>query len=84
MADTSMGKKMSEFSDSLESAIETGKRVVGRRYKDARLYADRGMEVAGDLSTSLSDFVQREPWMAVLGAFVVGYAAAQLLRKISD
>jgi hypothetical protein len=41
------------------------------------------MEYAGDYFGRLGEFVKREPWLALVGAFIVGYAAAQLLRRVS-
>ena len=41
------------------------------------------MEYASDYSGRLAEFVQREPWMAMAGAFIVGYVAAQMLRRAS-
>jgi hypothetical protein len=39
------------------------------------------MEYAGDYFGRLGEFVKREPWLSLAGAFIVGYAAAQLLRR---
>jgi ElaB/YqjD/DUF883 family membrane-anchored ribosome-binding protein len=51
--------------------------------EQARDYAERGMEYANDYSERLGEFVQREPWIAMGEAFVIGYTAAKLLRSVS-
>ena len=32
----------------------------------------------------LAELAQRQPWVAVAGAFVIGYVAAQTLRRLSS
>jgi|HubBroStandDraft_1064217.scaffolds.fasta_scaffold237382_1 ElaB/YqjD/DUF883 family membrane-anchored ribosome-binding protein len=82
MADAS--RTMPELGDTIEKVIDNGKRAVEQGYEGAREYADRGIDYVGDLSAGLTDYVQREPWMAVAGAFLIGYVAAQILRRLSD
>ena len=36
-----------------------------------------------DLDFGLGDFVRREPWLALAAAFLVGYVAAQIMRRVS-
>ncbi len=64
--------------------IETGRRVMTDGYDDAREYADRGLDYVSSVSSSVGDFVQRDPWIAVAGAFLIGYVAAQALRRLSS
>jgi ElaB/YqjD/DUF883 family membrane-anchored ribosome-binding protein len=33
------------------------------------------------LDFDLGDFVRREPWIAVAGAFAIGYVVAQIVRR---
>lgn len=67
----------------LNSVSETGREAVGRGYQAAKEYAGKGAEALGDVTTNLSDFVRREPWIALVAAFAVGYVAAQVVRKVS-
>ncbi|SRR5579871_2244593 len=43
-----------------------------------------GLDMLTDLTNSLSDFVARQPLMAVAGAFLIGYMAARVLRRVSS
>jgi len=38
------------------------------------------MDYADDYTRQIAEFVKREPWLAMGGAFIIGYVAAQLLR----
>ena len=64
-------------------ALGTARDAMDAGYESARQYANKGLDYAGDVSDTLADFVQRQPWMALAGAFVVGYLAAKALRQIS-
>jgi hypothetical protein len=35
------------------------------------------------LNFDLRDFVRREPWIALAGAFAIGYLAARLVRQVA-
>jgi ElaB/YqjD/DUF883 family membrane-anchored ribosome-binding protein len=69
--------------DTMEAAKELGRKAAADGYEQAREYAGRGVDYVGGFSENLADFVSREPWMAIVGAFVVGYVSAQLLRRVS-
>jgi ElaB/YqjD/DUF883 family membrane-anchored ribosome-binding protein len=79
----SIKQAASNASDSMDSAKEFGRKAAAEGYEQARDYAVRGADYVGGLSESVADFVTREPWMAIAGAFVVGYVAAQILRRAS-
>src|SRR5579871_1407887 len=64
-------------------ALGTAREAMDAGYDSARQYANKGLNYAGDVSDTLADFVQRQPWVALAGAFVVGYLAAKALRQIS-
>lgn len=73
-----------------EQAAQAAQRVreAGRqafnepRMESAREYIERGRGALGEASDSLSEFVRREPWLALAGAFVVGYIAAQIIKRM--
>ena len=67
----------------VKRAIDKGREAVDKGYDTAREYVSKGADYAGEVSDSLTDFVQRQPWLALAGAFVVGYVAAKALRQVS-
>jgi hypothetical protein len=69
--------------ETLETARDMGRGAIDKGYDTAREYVSKGADYAGEVSDSLTDFVQREPWLALAGAFVVGYVAAKALRQVS-
>jgi ElaB/YqjD/DUF883 family membrane-anchored ribosome-binding protein len=68
--------------DTVNQAADVGEDLMGKGYETAREYADTGIDYVGDLSQRVGEFVKRDPWIAVAGAFVIGYLAAQLLRRM--
>jgi hypothetical protein len=83
MPDDDLKKTASDAADSVKQAAAGAADTFNTAKEQARDYAERGMEYAGDYSGQFAEFVQREPWMAMAGAFIVGYAAAKLLRSAS-
>ena len=75
--------KVGVASDAIEKAGDIGREAIDRGYEHACDYASKGMDYAGEVSASLTDFVQRQPLLALAGAFVIGYVAAKTLRHIS-
>jgi ElaB/YqjD/DUF883 family membrane-anchored ribosome-binding protein len=73
MAD-SVSDKIDQLSDKIPK---------DRIQKAARDYANAGMEMAASMSDNLTDFVRREPWIAMAAAFAVGYVIARALRRVS-
>jgi len=69
--------------DTFEKAKGIGRDAIDKGYEGARDYASKGMEYADEVSESVTEFAQRQPWVALAGAFVVGYVAAKALRKLS-
>jgi hypothetical protein len=66
----------------LDKTADIGESVVNNGYDAAREYTDTGLEYLGKLTSEVSRFVKREPWIAVGAAFVIGYFAAQMLRRV--
>ncbi len=81
-----------------EAAARQGKVALDQGVKAARQgvkAARQGIEYASEhmndgvdfikaMGGSLSDYVARQPLMAVAGAFLIGYMAARMLRKVSS
>ena len=90
MAEASLNRHSSDSGETMERAKETidkakaaGRRAFEEGYENAREYAERGMEYVGGFSDTVSEFVARDPWVAVAGAFLIGYVAAQLIRRVA-
>jgi ElaB/YqjD/DUF883 family membrane-anchored ribosome-binding protein len=81
MVSDDIKKSASDAADSLKQAASGAADTLNTAKEQARDYAERGMQYAGDYSGQLGEFVQREPWLAMAGAFIIGYVAAQLLRS---
>ncbi len=50
----------------------------------ARGHLDDGLDLIRELAGSVNDFVTRQPLAAVAGAFLLGYVAARILRRVSS
>jgi hypothetical protein len=73
--------------DFSREAIDKGREAVDkgidRGYDRASEYLSKGIDYAGEASNGLAELVQRQPWLALAGAFVIGYVAAKVLRQMS-
>ena len=59
-------------------AAETGSHAVREGYDAAQQYLqEKGLDF------DLSDFVRREPWIAIAAAFAIGYVVAKIVRRVS-
>jgi ElaB/YqjD/DUF883 family membrane-anchored ribosome-binding protein len=84
MVSDELKKTASDATDSVKQASASAADTLNTAKEQARDYAARGMDYAGSFSESFTDFVTREPWMAMAGALIAGYVAAQLLRRASS
>jgi hypothetical protein len=73
----------SAAADKIDQAKDMGRDAFDKGVEGAREYASKGMEYSGELKESLTEFAQRQPWIALAGAFVIGYVAARALRRFS-
>jgi ElaB/YqjD/DUF883 family membrane-anchored ribosome-binding protein len=71
-------EKLETIKESISEAGETAEQA----FEAAREYAEDGGEIASQIIGRVAGFVQREPWLAVGCAFVLGYTAAQLIKRI--
>jgi hypothetical protein len=67
--------------DTIEKAKDIGRDAIDKGVEVGRDYASKGMEYADEVSGNLTEFAQREPWLALAGAFIIGYVVAHALRK---
>jgi len=63
--------------DQGRNIADKASQTVKEGYKAAQQYAQES------LSVDVADFVRREPWMAIIAAFAIGYVAAQTIRRTS-
>jgi hypothetical protein len=66
--------------DAARKGVDAARESMGNPQE----YVDRGVNLAGELTETLSDFISRQPLLAVAGAFLIGYMAARMLRKVSS
>lgn len=65
-------------------AAREGVRTAREGIEYASEHVNDGVDFAKSMASSLSDFVARQPLVAVAGAFLVGYLAARMLRRVSS
>jgi hypothetical protein len=68
--------------DTVRNAAAAGREALGEGYDNLREYGEKSLSYAGRLSGDLIEFVKREPLIAVGAAFLVGYVAAQVFRRL--
>jgi hypothetical protein len=83
MADTNRIRDLDSASDAVQNAATAGRQALEEGYETVREYGEKSLDYVGQLGGGLTDFVKREPLLAVGAAFLVGYLAAQLLRRTS-
>jgi ElaB/YqjD/DUF883 family membrane-anchored ribosome-binding protein len=82
MVSDTVANASNNASDIVNKATEIGQSAMEKGYESARELADTGLDYVGDLTERVSGFVKRDPWIAVAGAFVIGYVAAHLFRRM--
>lgn len=66
-----------ETLDRAQDALESASEKLKNGYDAARQYAQNS-----EVGSQLTDFVVREPWIAIAAAFAIGFVAARLVRRI--
>jgi ElaB/YqjD/DUF883 family membrane-anchored ribosome-binding protein len=79
MADSASDTIDETLSHQAQEARDASERV----YRAARDYAAQGRGYVGEVGGQVVRFVEEEPWLAVACAFVVGYAVAQVIKRLS-
>lgn len=79
MEDSTMDSINENIARQAREAREASERV----YQAARGYATVGRGYAGQVGGRVTHFVEEEPWIAIACAFVVGYAVAQIVKRMS-
>lgn len=79
MAENTADSISEDLGNRVKDARDTSERV----YRTAREYAFQGRGYVGEVGGQLVRFVEEEPWLAVACAFVVGYAVAQVVKRLS-
>ncbi len=73
-------------SDSIRRAADKVSQSAKEGIKTAQRLADTAQDYIQDsglANLDLREFVKREPWIALGAAFVIGYAAARIMRRLS-
>jgi hypothetical protein len=68
--------------DTVHHAAMAGRKALEEGYDNLREYGGKSLNYAGRLSGDLVEFAKREPLIAVGAAFLVGYVAAQVFRRL--
>jgi ElaB/YqjD/DUF883 family membrane-anchored ribosome-binding protein len=77
-----MSDRIDDASEAIKKATAEGGQALEDGYESVREYGEKSLDYAQELSGGLADFVRREPLMAVGAALLVGYLAAQFLRRV--
>lgn len=76
--DESANSTVRETIDRGRLAAETASQAIQNGIEAAQQYVQNK-----GFNFDMRDFVRREPWTAIAAAFVVGYVAAQIVRRVT-
>lgn len=68
--------------DAAHNVAAAGRKVLEESYDNLREYGEKSLSYAGRLTDDVVEFVKREPLIAVGAAFLLGFVAAQVLRRM--
>jgi len=90
MMAANLSRSTGEAYDSIQEGIKRGGAALGKgvniakdRLDNAQPYLDDGLDYVRQASQTLTDFITRQPLVAIGAAFLVGYLAARMLRQPS-
>jgi len=69
-------------SESREESLDETSESAQRAFKTAKQYLRNSGKYAGEIADEVTTFVQRDPWLAMGAAFALGYAIAQLIKRL--
>jgi ElaB/YqjD/DUF883 family membrane-anchored ribosome-binding protein len=69
--------------ETVQGAATTARAAADSGLERAREYANLGSDTPGRIAETLSEFVRKEPWIAIAAAFAAGYVVARVMRRIS-
>jgi ElaB/YqjD/DUF883 family membrane-anchored ribosome-binding protein len=72
-----VGKTARKVGDTIRENLENAQQFAKEKFEAASGYA------ADEALHDLSDFVRAQPWLALGVAFMVGYVAAKVLKKVA-
>lgn len=82
MAQDTMNQNAAYTADAISKAKDAGREAVNKGYDQAREYADKGMDYVSDMSDGVTEYVREQPWLAMAGAFLVGYVIARMINRL--
>jgi hypothetical protein len=84
MAENSNSDTIGEATTKGAAALKRSLEAATDSLGSAGDHLDDGIDLVRGWAESLNDFVARQPLVAVAGAFLIGYAAARMLRRVSS
>lgn len=98
MADIIDSSRFSEVGHSIEKAADSGTAAVKQgvnaalngldtakgALNQAQDHVNEGVDYVMEMIRGVNDLVTRQPLLAVGGAFLIGYVAARLMRRVSS
>jgi ElaB/YqjD/DUF883 family membrane-anchored ribosome-binding protein len=69
--------------ETAQGADTAAHKATDTGFERALEYTKLGSDTAGRLTETLSEFVRKEPWIAIAAAFAAGYVVARVMRRIS-
>lgn len=83
MEDNKLEDGLAAGTEAFGNARKAGRAALEGGYDSMREYGEKSLDYASQAGENMLDFVKREPLLAIAGAFLVGYVAAQVIRRIS-
>jgi hypothetical protein len=68
--------------ETVQQAAASGRKALEEGFESVREYGENSLDYLGQITESVTDYVKREPLLAVGAAFLAGYVAAQFLKRL--
>ena len=82
MAESKDIRERDSAGDIIQDVAAAGRKALEEGLQEAREYSEKSLDYVARVREGLVDFVKREPLMAVGAAFLVGYVAAQIVKRL--